>query len=220
MASRSACCPAAEAQSDGPLCRSADGQRCSLQPKSDLLEAQVLDAELQGAGILQLIAEVAVALAGFSGVVVALGRRSGGAWASSDKTRLRTMLDLSFLAAFLAIMPFILFHGGLESSSIWAWSSGLGALVMGVRLIRALPQLASIWRDSSVSRPLVATMRSLQAAIVLVLAANATGFGLGQSFTPYLIALVGLLAMSALMFVRLLNVEQIGTQQEHEADVE
>jgi len=190
-----------------------------LQLKPDSLEAQVLDAELQGAGILQLIAEVAVALAGFSGVVVALGRRSGGAWKSSDKTRLRTMLDLSFLAALLAIVPFIFFHGGMDSSSVWAWSSGLGALVMGTRLIRALPKIALFWRDSSVNRPLMVTMRSLQAAIVLALCANATGFGLSQSFTPYLTALVGLLVMSGLMFVRLLNLEQIVTQG-HEPDIE
>ncbi len=87
MARWSGCCPAAEAQSVG--------RRIAIP-----MEA------------LSLFAEVAIGLAGFSGIAVVLSR-SPGEWSFADSLRVRMLLGASFGALFASLVPVALLWGGV-----------------------------------------------------------------------------------------------------------
>ena len=67
---------------------------------------------------LETIAEVAIALAGFSGIVAVLGQRSSGKWSPTERVRLRLLLEVSLLAVFLSFLPSLMLRG---TSPIAAW---------------------------------------------------------------------------------------------------
>ena len=73
--------------------------------------------------VLSLLAELAVGLVGFSGIVVAMqkGRRNVG---------LMYMLYTAVVLALLSILPFVLLGLGLGESLVWAVLSTLAALYL------------------------------------------------------------------------------------------
>ena len=70
---------------------------------------------------LHMVAEVGIALAGFSAVVVALGRRSGGPFKAG---RLWLLLAQALGAVIFAFVPLLLDAAGLEPSANWRVTNG------------------------------------------------------------------------------------------------
>ncbi len=62
--------------------------------------------------VLRTFAELGIALAGFSGVVVALGRRSVAEWMLLDGLPTHIPLELSGLVVAFALLPSVLGHSG------------------------------------------------------------------------------------------------------------
>jgi hypothetical protein len=79
--------------------------------------------------ILQTISQVAAALAGFSGVVAALGHRGSRKWSAEEILQLRTLVEPSLVALFGSFLPGTL-HLALDSEPlVWRLSNGaLGLL--------------------------------------------------------------------------------------------
>jgi hypothetical protein len=75
---------------------------------------------------LSIFAEVAVALAGFSGIVIAFGRRKVGALTALERRRLSNLFMLSGMVLFMAMLCMALLHvAALETHLLWAGSSAL-----------------------------------------------------------------------------------------------
>jgi hypothetical protein len=70
----------------------------------------------------QTIAEVAIGLAGFSGLLVAF-RRSMGPLSNVQKFRMRILFALSFGALFLSLLPAIILNLGISEDKLWVYSS-------------------------------------------------------------------------------------------------
>jgi hypothetical protein len=68
--------------------------------------------------------EVAIGIAGFSGIVAAVGRRGAGDWTSTDQLRLRVLLTASGFAGAFAFVPFILLDTGLDAHLFWRLGTG------------------------------------------------------------------------------------------------
>ena len=85
---------------------------------------------MEGSDILQTIAEVAIALTGFTGIVVALGDRSHAPLSGFGRARFRILLAGSLAALILSLLPFLLHHNGVPPHAIWAICSGLVVLYM------------------------------------------------------------------------------------------
>ena len=73
---------------------------------------------MEGSDVLIVIAEIAVGLAGFSGVVVTLGRRSSGPWQKDEKLRFNQLLGFALGCAFFAILPLALMLSPLHVETI------------------------------------------------------------------------------------------------------
>jgi len=160
---------------------------------------------LQDSDLLQTIAEIATALAGFTGVVAFLGERARGEWRAVDLFRFNNLLISSIAALLLSFAPILIFKLGASESTAWRWSSGLTAAIILIvlaraRAIRQLPEVEQV----EISRPFLGALGATLAATVALLVANATGVAYPGESGPFLVGLVSLLAFSAFQFVRLL----------------
>lgn len=78
---------------------------------------------------LSLLAEIAIAIAGFSGIVIALGGQSLSAVTVLEKRRLNNLFVLSGFVLFVALLAIALLHLGLDDTTI-LWRSGSAAILV------------------------------------------------------------------------------------------
>ena len=150
-----------------------------------------------------VIAEVAAALAGFSGVAATFGRRQERPWSDEERERLANLLNHSGIALFAALVPLVLaLDGGftpehwLISSFLWAGFASIG-MGLGVRsILRG-------WAMFPVRRRVLALLQ--MAGFLLLLALQFWNAIVLQEGWPYLIALVGNLGFAFIHFMALVN---------------
>ena len=68
---------------------------------------------------LSTIAEIAVALAGFTGVVAVLGSRRDHDWSPEERLQLRTLVETSLTALFLSFAPSVLGQVMASEAAVW-----------------------------------------------------------------------------------------------------
>jgi hypothetical protein len=142
--------------------------------------------------------EVAIAIAGFSGVVAVFGRRSDGLLQAADQLRLQVLLTASAIALLFSIAPFIVLDAGVSEPLFWRVGSG----VQGAWWI-----LISIYRLRQarvVGVPPVIPMRIMVPLVLIVLlsqVANAAFYALSW---VYVIGVVFQLFLAFISFSGLL----------------
>jgi len=85
---------------------------------------------------LRTISEVATAFAGFTGVVIVLGRRSAGGWTQPESSTIRILLEASIGVVFFSLLPPILVLN-ISSSTTWRVCTGALAIYHLVIIFRA-----------------------------------------------------------------------------------
>src|SRR5262245_61814467 len=93
---------------------------------------------------LSAAAQVAVALAGFAGVVVVFRRESIHDWSPIDKLRLRLLLTNSILPLVLCLLGLLLLTIKPAPSGIWRWCSGfafLAFLLFGITMTKTFRRM-------------------------------------------------------------------------------
>ena len=165
---------------------------------------------MEGAGTLELLAELAIGVLGFSGIVAAIGQRGSGEWAPMDRGRFFFMVFSGALVIILALLPFPLHYAGLEVASLWSWSSGAGALLIFLYFIgvkRATPNagVREMYRDPEASNVALGFGLLASFGSVLLLCLNAMGILFDRTFVPYLVAVLLIFVVSLVAFVRFLQ---------------
>jgi len=153
---------------------------------------------------LQTIAEIAIAIAGFAGIVAVMGRRAGGEWIEPDLFRLHMLLRLSFEVVLFAFLPLVLALASLPAATAWASVSALRAayvLAASYFTARRIRDAARV-HPEEVSRPFIAATALLAILVLALLGFNAV---FAREAWPYVAAMVLGLVMPFLMFMRLLN---------------
>ena len=87
---------------------------------------------MQPSDLLSLIVEVGVAIVGFSGIVLVLGRRSTGEWTPLDRARFQGLLNASFLPLAFSGLALVLLAAGLSEPDIWATCRLLHGLAVAI----------------------------------------------------------------------------------------
>ena len=77
---------------------------------------------------LLLVVEVAVALAGFAGIVGSFQNKSGAKLSHGDVLGLELMIVLSLITAVCAILPVALFNFGVAETTIWSICSSVAVV--------------------------------------------------------------------------------------------
>lgn len=163
---------------------------------------------MEGSDVLQTIAEVAIALTGFTGIVVALGGRAGAPGSGFALVRFRILLAASLAALAFSLMPFFWYNLDISPKTSWTICSALAATFMvpiAVSDVRA-------FRSHSGEIP---AFERRAAPVILLLGASlwvaqlANVFFL-QAFGPFLAVPLWFVGFSALSFARLLFTLQSG----------
>lgn len=150
------------------------------------------------------IAEIAIGLAGFSGLVAAFGQRPGHAWKGEEKARIVFLIILSFGIIVSAILPFAL--SGISDSPALIWGLPMvGYSCLALTLLGNWIFLARRYEYSFqfpfISIPIMIFAGALQFMVGL------SGLGLifPQSPALFVLGLLSILLFSATMFLALLN---------------
>ena len=80
-----------------------------------------MEANIYSTDTLTAIAGVAIAIAGFSGVVAALPGQSADKFGPLERLNFRILLQVSALALFFSILPLIV-HRALDANDAWRFS--------------------------------------------------------------------------------------------------
>jgi hypothetical protein len=156
------------------------------------------------ASALLTLAQVAIGLAGFSAILVALSGKPHQ-WTPVDAFRIRNILALSFQSVFLSLVPFVLAFFSLPQSAVWQLSLLILALgtLGGVLLV-----LSGVYR---LARPERAVLNALVvSAVTAVLSAMAAvellaAFGIVRPAPGvFFLGLVVLLGVSTVLVARFL----------------
>ena len=135
------------------------------------------------------VAELAIGLAGFSGVVVAF-RRSGGLRAP-ERFLFIGLITTALCAGFLAFVPFCFHLAGQSGPTLWKSSSAVMVLVwasVAWPLFRSIP--AAMWSAPPLGKVGMVVSAGLPVLIPLFQITNIVGW---QTDSGALVYLVGLL---------------------------
>jgi hypothetical protein len=154
--------------------------------------------------VLGLLAEIAVAIAGFSSVVVVFGGRAEGRWSGADRTRLSVLIGGSLSVLFFALLPSVVRLLRGADNAAWGASSALFAVFIVAYTLWVGPQMRGlVGNQPGALNPNVARLGLLLMVVALVLQVlNLTGPFHAEP-GPYVAGLVLLLMLSAIQFVRL-----------------
>jgi hypothetical protein len=158
---------------------------------------------MEAEGILTALAEVAIAIAGFSGIVVALKRR-GEAWSESDKTRFSVLLQISLSCVFWSFTPIVLYLVNTSAVSVWGWSTGIWLMFVLGGIAYRLPRIR---RATSLDAepPARVVMALMIGVLVISVAAQVANVGWLRTSWPHVLAILLSLLLSSILFVRLLR---------------
>jgi hypothetical protein len=124
------------------------------------------------------IAELAIGLAGFSGIVIAFSHQ--GSMREIARFYFIALLSSAFTAVFLALVPFFFHHGGVAGAALWKNSS----LVMLIAYILLLVALGT--RVSKLPSVYGAHHLGIIASILVCVAALLTGASIAANIVGYL----------------------------------
>jgi hypothetical protein len=150
------------------------------------------------------ITELAVALAGFTGVAVAFGSRDSGVWHPGDRFRLNFLIESSLTAGGFALLSLILLYGFPESLEVaWTVSSVCWMLFMPWSLYSSRRRIReNEEQHGDVDRMANRIVFAIFAFLVLLQVGNVF---LWREFAPFFAALCFNLAGAAMQFVRLIR---------------
>jgi len=156
--------------------------------------------------LLATIAELALGLAGFSGVMTAFMQRPGRL-TEVEAYRIAVLLGVSLGALFLSLVPLALMQFGLDAGAVWR-SAGL--CMVGYAVVGGALYLRASWRVARHAPEIfnrsvfVALAAGHVANIALQLAALTV---LEPSPGPYAVGLVWFMLHAAVQFARILFVQ-------------
>ncbi len=156
---------------------------------------------MQESELLVTTAQVAIGLAGFSGVAGVLGERRGPVGPAVQGALLRAMIEISLLAAAFSLLPIVLSHAHLGAEALWRLSAGINLAAFATQFGFMVRRATRIIRSGGQGfpRPWGVFVFTLAAFVVASLAASALGF---SSASLYISALFAQLVFSGASFVR------------------
>ncbi len=166
---------------------------------------------MEAEGILTTLAEVAIAIAGFSGIVVALQNRTVD-WSETDKLRFSALLQVSFASVFFSFVPIVLYLMHPSEPFVWRWSSGLWLVYIACIVAYRVPQVLRVSAPGSdTSKVAVGFVFSGLCTSVLLQVANVVWLRVSW---PHVVTVIWGMLLAFVLFVRLLRAV-IGTAVQH-----
>lgn len=157
-------------------------------------------------GSFEILAEVAVGIAGFGAIAIMLGRDSDS-WRSADSFRTAGLFMCSLGALFLALAPIGLATAQLAPEVLWRASSAVMVLYGVLMLFLLLPaRRRTLDRELWLGPVTVAAVGLSYAANLLAQALNVAGVWFAPNATCYFFGVVLFLLFGCMMLMRIVFV--------------
>ena len=156
---------------------------------------------------LTTIAELAVAFAGFAGIVVVLKREDDDVWTALENARLWGLLVVSLPVTIFALIPIAVSSAGYAEPVVWRISATICVIALVLIGLATFPRFGAAFR----SIPEALRPKSIRLLYVINTGLYAVGLSLyagialdviALKFTAYFSALLAQLCSSAILFVR------------------
>jgi hypothetical protein len=154
-------------------------------------------------GQLLLTAEIAVALAGFAGIVASFQYRAGASMPRGLVLGLDIMITNSLGVALFAILPMALSNFGIKETVVWSIFSGLLVPIFVVVIFKIKKRFRKVPVGDKFSRLMFSSWFVAAYLIVTANFLNVVNVLFHREFGPYFVSLVFTLSLSGYMFSRL-----------------
>jgi hypothetical protein len=153
------------------------------------------------------IAEIAIGLAGFGGIFVALSRERGVQRPPADTYRLVVLLCTALSTLVLATLPVALLELGVADATVW--SSGSGVMVVGIVVLLVVTGRFRRRHRDEIREGEFSWAANVIWVLAFALAVAQIGNALGafapeRAFGVFLLGLIFLLAFGSYLFARML----------------
>jgi hypothetical protein len=162
---------------------------------------------MDAASFLSSTVEIAIGIAGFSGIVAAIRRRSIAGWPPGQRIMLQILFFASAAAIVFSLLPPFLFEAGIDPGLGWK----ISGLLLTAWIVLASGFRVAQSRAETVPMPIPRGVMVFAAVAVFLQLYNLTGEGRAW---PYLVGVVALLANGFSMFLLLL----LGSQDDESGD--
>ena len=152
---------------------------------------------------LGVVAEIAVAITGFTAIAAVLGRRGGGDWTAGERLQFRLLIRTSLMALFASFLPELV--GELTANESLIWRSSCA--VFGVAMLADVA-----WFLSHRGGGIITQGQRVLAAVAFVVVASLLGSSAGLPGVARLTFLVGLLFLLAVALYNFVLLLVTGTQ--------
>lgn len=163
---------------------------------------------MSGSEILTTIAQLAVAMTGFSGIAIAFNRQPGrlSDW---EAFRVSILFANSFAAIFLSLIPFAFYYLGWSAGTVFRSASALCFLFEAIFITTHIVPTRKLMREFRplFSLPLLSLMICGHSINTLLQLANALGLFPGRSLPIFIFGLLWLLFQSIFQFGRILFIQ-------------
>jgi hypothetical protein len=164
---------------------------------------------MEPSAALSTSAQIAVAIAGFAGVVVAVRNESVHDWGRVEKFWLRLLLLNSILPLMFSMVGLLFLAVKLVPPATWRWCSGIAALILlpyATMIFKSLLRFApGQLKAAGGGRFTSYTLFALLTVVCLLQLWNVTMLA---AFWPFFGAIVSLLLGAMYQFVRLILIPQ------------
>jgi uncharacterized membrane protein YecN with MAPEG domain len=156
--------------------------------------------------VLLAVAQVALGLAGFGGVFVALSREEHGERRPANAYRMVLLQSSALSTLLLSLLPLGFESLGLADAAIWALSSALMALLVGTISLVAIRLRRRHGEEIRAGEQRQVAILTGVTAFLTVAAqlANALGLFGARAFGVFLCGLIYLVAFGSYLFARML----------------
>jgi hypothetical protein len=156
------------------------------------------------------IAEVAIAITGFSGLIGIFARRERLQNLSSEFFKLRWMLDYSLATLFASLIPFLVFAADISEPAAWRASSTAVLAAGAIYLVASRDMISRMARQPGWVGGIFAVGDVLVTVLLLL---NALGGVFAPQALPYLGFVFWCLLGSVAGFVQLVALAWSGTEE-------
>ena len=159
---------------------------------------------MNGSEYMYTVAEVSVGLSGFAATVMVMRHREGSSLSSLDRLMVATLIERGLMAAFLSLLPVLLFGLGLSEPLLWAVSSGT-FVIYGIWIAYRGIRNRRYIIDTMMSMSLYFGLIGIGVAVIIVQLMHALGVGMQQSAWWYMIGVTWLLVTAGYRFFFILR---------------
>jgi len=157
--------------------------------------------------MLAATAQIAVALAGFTGVAASFAKGALYEWSPGDRLRLLFLLILSLLPLAWCLIGLFLLTTGLHEPQVWQISSGLCAIMLLAGNVPNTLSFIAMWRvhQKGTKFPVSRAFFFSSAAVgVAALGLQVYNIAVLQAFWPFFATIVAAILVGLLQFARLI----------------